>query len=170
MLPTGCSTLIADSGKNLGELKTREQVHTYFGEPAKTGTADGKDYEVYYTHRKIAEGQLERWSKGMGIAMTLGMLELYYFPEELVYLAKHTLAGQEMTFVYNDTGRTISIMRNYNEQMYAHELRDNNVTAEVAKAHEITVLPIPRVVDAPPTSNFFNVPILKANTVRSVSP
>ena len=36
-LMSGCSSLIAHSGKDLSKLTTREEVHREFGEPDKTG-------------------------------------------------------------------------------------------------------------------------------------
>ena len=74
LLPTGCSVLMARSGKDLNPLTTQDQVHHEFGLPSAAGTTDGKPYEEFKTRSKLSEMQ-RSYSMGMGVAMTFGLLE-----------------------------------------------------------------------------------------------
>ena len=58
----------AASGKDLRTIATRDEVHEQFGEPCRTGTANGQAFEDYRTRRKIAEPDR---AAGMGMSQRL---------------------------------------------------------------------------------------------------
>ena len=67
----GCAAMIGRTGKDLGEVESKEQMHAILGEPpVARGVAEDGPYEEFGTHRVIAED----WTrKGEGYAMMLGM-------------------------------------------------------------------------------------------------
>jgi hypothetical protein len=107
LLCSGCSVLIAESGKDLSTLKTREQVHKQFGEPVASGTTNDESFEVYHTHQKIAD-QADADYLSMGIAMTYGVGELVAFPCELYLLGRNTIIGRDIRFTYDSSGKVTS--------------------------------------------------------------
>jgi uncharacterized protein YceK len=108
ILMSGCSSLIAHSGKDLSKLTTREEVHSEFGDPDKTGAEEGYSREDYCTRRKISEPMRSN-SLGMGFAMTFGTAELVAFPMELCLLCRRTVLGQSLRFAYDDNGQVTRV-------------------------------------------------------------
>jgi hypothetical protein len=105
-LASGCSMLIARSGKDLHTLTTREQVHASLGEPSTTGIENGKSFEEYHTRQKISESETVRvYGLGMGIVMSYGAYELIAFPKELYLLGSRTLRGQTLRVRYDENGK-----------------------------------------------------------------
>lgn len=105
---SGCSSLIIGSGKRLDTLTNQDEVHQAFGEPQTTSRQeDGKTVEIFKTHRKIAEPQ-----KGIylatGYVMTLGFGEFVWFPHQAFIAARRSIMGQEIQFVFDDTGRIVA--------------------------------------------------------------
>ena len=104
-LNSGCSVLIARSGKDLHNLATREQVHASLGEPAAAGIENGQPFEEYHTRRKISETDTLRvYALGMGIIYSYGVYELIAFPKELYLLGSRTLRGQTICVTYDGNG------------------------------------------------------------------
>lgn len=101
---SGCSILVLECGHNLGETESREQVRLTFGEPNNQGNND-----EYITHRKLGEYAS---SNRLGIAMTMGLYELYALPESLIITATKMINGQHLTFVYDDAGDVRQIYLN----------------------------------------------------------
>jgi hypothetical protein len=104
LVSTGCSWLVANSGQQLGELKTREQVHAAFGPPATAGHCDQRTYEEFHTRRKIAE-PWKGMGLGMGWCLTFGLGEAYFFPHETVVAARRSIVGQRLVFYYDEAGK-----------------------------------------------------------------
>lgn len=112
LLSGGCSVYMARSGQDLSPLATRDQVQQEFGLPAETGTTtDGQAYEDYRTRRKISE-ETRSYSMGMGIGMTCGLLEFFYFPTELYNYGRRFWVGQTVRFEYDATGKVCGLKLN----------------------------------------------------------
>jgi hypothetical protein len=107
-LTSGCSLLIASSGKDLSKLTTKEEVHKEFGEPASTGLIEGHPYEDFTTRRKIGD-PIGSERAGMGCAMTFGTIELIAFPFELYRVTRGTVLGQDLRFAYDNSGNVIRV-------------------------------------------------------------
>src|SRR5579859_3167558 len=103
-MSSGCSALIAFSGKDLGKFESRDQVYKKFGPPTTATTEDGTVIESYHTRQKICDNSIRTASLGMGIAMTYGLGEAYYFPREFFILTQRTVFGQTIRFAYDDAG------------------------------------------------------------------
>jgi len=103
-LTSGCSVFIAEMGKDLSVLKTRDDVHAAFGDPVAIGTADGKPFEEYHTRRKISD--YERLGEGycMLWAATFGGIELLCLPHELYLQGRRTVLGQTLRFRFDAHG------------------------------------------------------------------
>ena len=105
----GCSILIAESGKDLSPLQTREQVRAEFGTPDTFGeNADGP-YECFQTRRKVAEN-FRGMSINMGLAFTYGLGEALFFPAEVFRLASTIAVGRELRFEYDENGRIKKVL------------------------------------------------------------
>ena len=105
----GCSWWVISRGTDLSKLPTREQVQAVFGPPRASGEVEGKSYEDFRTHRKIADFNLE------GVLMvdagTLGLAELYCFPCAVFIAAKQSIAGQNLRFIYDENGKVKEVRR-----------------------------------------------------------
>jgi YD repeat-containing protein len=106
---TGCSALIAVSGRNLSDLKDRTDVQAAFGAPEATGEAEGKLFEEYSTRQKIADPWFVGPGLAMGYCMTLGLYEFVILPVELYRTGRRTLLGQRIQFTYDTDGHVTSI-------------------------------------------------------------
>jgi hypothetical protein len=104
----GCTALVIGSGQDLAKLTTRDQVHQSLGEPVAGGEADGQAFEDFITHRKLAEPE-----KGIYLAMgdisTLGLGELYWFPQQLYVACRRSIAGQQIHITYDNAGRVTAM-------------------------------------------------------------
>jgi hypothetical protein len=105
---SGCSVFIAESGKDLRSVTTREQVQEEFGTPTESGEEIDGPFETYHTRRKISES-LRGHCLDMGLTMTLGLGELFALPKELCVLARKTILGQDVKFHYDSSGRVSRI-------------------------------------------------------------
>jgi hypothetical protein len=103
---SGCSMLIAASGKDVEKLTTREAVRQEFGQPTAT---DGSRIDEYHTRRKLAEPDIALAGRNMGLAMTYGLAEFICFPCEVYQLGRHTLLGQDLRFTYDAHGSVTAI-------------------------------------------------------------
>lgn len=115
--PTGCSGLVAGSGKNLEDIRTRDEAHAAFahqlsssyGDPDPAGACRHVS-DTFRTRRKIAERD-----KLMSIAMldgpTLGLAEFYLFPRELFIAGRRSVLGQTIEVEYDPAGRVVGIKR-----------------------------------------------------------
>ena len=109
VLPSaGCSLLVVNTGKNLAELKSQEQVHETFGLPSLTGQTEGVPYEEFTTHRKIAEPDKNIYII-MGTAGTFGFGELVWFPTELYRAIRRSVVGQQIRYIYDAEGNVTDI-------------------------------------------------------------
>ncbi len=105
LLSSGCSMLIAGSGKDLATVTTREQVHAQFGEPVAKGfDEEGDFYEDFRTRRKIAE-KFRGGYMGAAVVKSCGTLEFLLLPHELYLLGSRTFSGQTIRFSYDETGK-----------------------------------------------------------------
>ena len=108
-LSSGCSLMIAGSGKDLGSLTTKEQVHAQFGDPSATGVREGgKVFEDFHTRQKLSTWDQNK-AEGyvMLMAMTLGVSELVLTPYELYLLGVRTLIGQTVHVTYDANGKIV---------------------------------------------------------------
>lgn len=101
-----CSVMIAESGKDVSALTTRELVRQEFGEPKLIGVARGGSFDEYRTHRLIKNP-----SPGLGLTlgMTFGMAEWILLPCELYRLGRITLLGQSLCFTYDADGTVTGV-------------------------------------------------------------
>ncbi|HEY2785428.1 MAG TPA: hypothetical protein VGJ05_10685 [Fimbriiglobus sp.] len=106
----GCTGLIKITGRDITCLTTREEVHKTYGEPVATSEHDGQLVEEFTTRRKIAD-MWETPGYSMGLAMTMGLGELWMFPRELYQTGKHVIAGQTLQFTFDNAGNVTSICR-----------------------------------------------------------
>jgi hypothetical protein len=105
-LSSGCSVMIAGSGKDLGSLTTKAQVHTQFGEPSATGIEGGKAFEDFRTRQKVATwDQSQKEVYAMLMVMTLGTAELVFTPYEVYLLGVRTMIGQTVRVAYDANGK-----------------------------------------------------------------
>lgn len=105
---TGCTMLVVNSGTNLAELQTREQVEKVFRQPAIAGQTDGQHFVEYTTHRKIAEPKKNIYLC-TGAVATWGFTELLFFPSESYRAARRSVVGQRVRFTYDAEGRVTAI-------------------------------------------------------------
>lgn len=103
LLTTGCSIYIAQAGKDVSHLRTRQDAHEEFGAPTAEGVEDGRPFEEFQTRRKVAE-KFRGGTHSMALGMTLFLYEFYLFPRELCFLVKCGLAGQTVRMTYNPDG------------------------------------------------------------------
>lgn len=108
LLATGCSSLVAMSGKDVSALASMDQVHKEFGKPKVTGMADGKDYEEFTTHNKMADPQRASVLVA-GNLMTCGLGELYFFPYEMALLGKTAVSGDTLRVCYDMQGNVTDV-------------------------------------------------------------
>lgn len=108
LLATGCSSLVAMSGKDVSALASMDQVHKEFGKPAVTGMADGRDYEEFTTHNKMADPQ-RAGVLIMGDLMSCCLYELYFFPYEMALLGKTVVSGDTLRVCYDPQGNVTDV-------------------------------------------------------------
>ena len=105
----GCTYLIARSGQDLSELKTRDRVHERYGEPVKTGGIGGKPFEEFITHRKVADNQLAVNSVWAGM-FTLGLSELIFVPFTTLDATGKAMLGQQLRFIFDESGEVTEVL------------------------------------------------------------
>jgi hypothetical protein len=104
--------MIARAGKDLGEVKSKEEMHAVLGEPAARGVADGKQYEEFRTRKMIAEDQsFGGEGYAMLLIMTCGACDLVFVPYECCLLGKRTLLGQTIRVTYERDGGIADVER-----------------------------------------------------------
>lgn len=114
---TGCTYAVVTSGKNLSEVKTAEQARAEFGPPVGSGVADGKPFEEFRTHRKIAEPNKVIYLM-MGYAVTFGTGELIWFPQQSFIAARRWVCGQTLRFVYDEHGKVTTVVHDGEPVIY----------------------------------------------------
>jgi hypothetical protein len=100
---TGCSWLVINSGQQLNDLKTREQVQEVFGPPAESGVFQDQAYDEFHTRRKIAEPWKNLYL-ATGWVYTLGLGEIVWFPHQAFVAARRSILGQELRVTYDEAG------------------------------------------------------------------
>ncbi len=105
---TGCSLLVVNSGKNLGDLKTREQAHEVFGPPIAAGESDGQPYEEFASRRKVAEPWQNEYLL-IGYMATAGLGELIWFPKVLYREGRRVIVGQQIRVTYDASGAVAGV-------------------------------------------------------------
>lgn len=107
LVSAGCSAFIASRGTDLTELTNREESHKQLGSPVESGTEEGKDYDIFRYHGKIA-----RWNPGPGPAMLLimtwGLSEFVNVPYELGVATADFVVGSEVKFWYDGQGQVVT--------------------------------------------------------------
>jgi hypothetical protein len=109
LFSSGCAALIARSGQDLWDLKTRTEVEAVLGNPTGKGEIDGITYEEYTTRRKIAEPPGPGYA--MAYTMTLGLGDLVFVPYELLLIGRRTIVGQEFHVAFDAEGNVVSLRR-----------------------------------------------------------
>jgi hypothetical protein len=108
---SGCSFFVARSGKDVGELTTREQVLKEFGKPTSSSTEDDKEFDEFRYHGKVAnEPKADEYRAAF--ALTLGLGEFFIFPLSVFETGRDFVAGQEIRFYYDQNGRTSECLVN----------------------------------------------------------
>jgi hypothetical protein len=108
LLANGCSSLVAMSGKDASALASMDQVHKEFGKPTVTGSADGKDFEEFTTHNKMADPQ-RAGVLVMGNLMSCCLGEFFFFPYEMALLGKTVVAGDTLRVCYDGQGNVTDV-------------------------------------------------------------
>src|SRR5262245_37452770 len=99
----GCAALVARSGKDLTDLKTKEEFRAALGEPDRVEVSDGEVVaEEYRTRRKIAVPLSPAY--GMALVMSWGTSELIDFPCEVYHAGRRTILGQTIRVDYGNNG------------------------------------------------------------------
>src|SRR5262249_2037169 len=104
----GCSCLIAQSGKDILALGSKEEVRKQFGAPVKSGEGPdpGQSYDDYRYHGKVAE----TWRAGLysfNDGMTFGLGEFWLFPYELYRVGRNCLHGQDLRIYHDSAGHVV---------------------------------------------------------------
>jgi hypothetical protein len=119
----GCAYMIAQSGIDLSEYKSKEAVHAEFGEPYESGSTEGvstKDqfvprnaafYEDYITRRKLST-PFTSVGYAMGLSITLGAIEPFLVAGQLFLISERTILGQKLRFVYDTEGNVLTFYLN----------------------------------------------------------
>jgi YD repeat-containing protein len=121
LLPSGCSVFVAQTGTDLSQFHTRDQVRQEFGTPDSEGDP-AEPCDVFVTHRKIASSDLSHQDEAPAYFLTFGFYELYAFPRELYYTTKRSTAGQELRFAYDGAGNVTRITRDGEEMHWPNFL------------------------------------------------
>ena len=103
--------MIANCGKDMSQLKTREEVHKEYGEPIASGIEKDKRYEDFHSHRKVVDEE-EASDVSMAIGMTFGLGEFVYFPVETYRAMRATVFGQDLRFYYGSSGNVEDVKLN----------------------------------------------------------
>jgi hypothetical protein len=111
LFSAGCAAMVAESGRDLTVLKTREEVHAGLGKPSADGVAEGKVYEEYRTRQKIAERRYDRMAEAYLILTmeTLGVFDLACFSYEIYRIGCRTVLGQTIRVTYDANGTVIGL-------------------------------------------------------------
>ena len=110
MSSTGCSALVAGSGKNLDALDTKEQVRKAFGTPVTSGEED-QAYDEFRTHRKLSESWKGEYLL-IPCVVTCGLSEIVFLPRELYIAARQMVVGQSLRFDYDAGGTVTAVFLN----------------------------------------------------------
>ena len=105
LLSAGCSLIIANCGKDLDKVASRDQAREELGRLVESGEKDGEEYDVFHYHGKVQTTWIERASMGMGLGYTSGLAEFVYLPRELFNLGRGVVFGQEVRVWYDQNGR-----------------------------------------------------------------
>lgn len=109
---SGCSSLVRLCGKDLGTLKTRDDVRQMFGEPFETSHLGNKDViEDHITHSKLSRS-ITRMGGGYDCSLfftTFGLSELIEFPRESYRAIRKSIDGQNLRFQYDPQGKLARI-------------------------------------------------------------
>jgi len=100
---SGCSALIARTGQDIRQLKTRDEVRTSFGAPVASDDAFVGAFDEFRTRRKIAAPKTAVLVAHMGVA-TLGLFELFAFPSIAGETLRAAIVGQQIRFEYAADG------------------------------------------------------------------
>jgi len=109
LLSAGCSLMIANCGKDLSKVTTREQAREELGGLMESGVKDGEEYDVFHYHGKVPMSWGPRTGMGMGWAMTYGMAEFVWLPRELFKAGREVVLGQEIQVRYDQNGKVTGI-------------------------------------------------------------
>jgi hypothetical protein len=102
-ISTGCSALIARTGQDIRRLKTRDEVCNSFGAPVARGDVEEGTFDEFRTRRKIAAPETAVLTALMGVA-TVGLSELFAFPQVAGGAVRAALVGQQVRFEYAADG------------------------------------------------------------------
>jgi hypothetical protein len=108
LMSGGCVSYIAQSGKDLGSLSTREEVRNEFGTPTSSSiSTDSFDapYDEFVTRRKIVDPDPVN---GMPAGLSLWLSEVAEFPGELLRNERRVVFGQTLRFEYDNEGNVRS--------------------------------------------------------------
>jgi YD repeat-containing protein len=112
-LVSGCAALIAQSGQDLSQIASKEEMRAALGQPVAKGVVDGCPYEDFRTRKVIAN---RLFGDGDGYVIwwvtTLGTIDLIGVPSELCGLAGRTLFGQTIRVTYDKNGNVQDVIRN----------------------------------------------------------
>lgn len=104
LLATGCSSYIAQSGRNPLSFTDREELHALLGPPASvTTTVSGSVVEEFRTREKYSE-ELGESGLGWMAVLTFGASEIVFFPYEVGVQLKRVLFGQTLRYEFHPDG------------------------------------------------------------------
>ncbi len=103
----GCSMLVAQIGRDVEGLETRDEVRAKLGEPVSIEQVeDGIIAEEYVTRWRVVD-ESKSYGHGLAIVMTYGLAELFIFPDEVAKLIGSPFVSQKIRFVYNPAGEVV---------------------------------------------------------------
>jgi hypothetical protein len=104
LLQTGCAARIARVGTDTSQFTTRDQVHQALGRPDASGGAEGETYEDYCYQGKVAENMRASVLFLVSVG-SLGLVDFYYVPCELLRACWMPLVGYDLHFQYDGEGK-----------------------------------------------------------------
>ena len=105
---SGCTGMLASRGLDLDKMQSDAVVQSRLGKPISSGTTEGKQYEDFHTHQKIAYKPGAGYA--MGFCMTLGLCDLFLFPIEVVKASSEMIKGHDVRVIYESDGKVSTIL------------------------------------------------------------
>src|SRR5262249_53456120 len=90
------------------KMQSDAEVQNRLGTPTSSGTTEGKQYEDFHTHQKIAYKPGAGYA--MGFVMTLGLCDLILFPIEVVKASSEMIQGHDVRVIYEADGKVSAIL------------------------------------------------------------
>ena len=104
LLASGCSCLIAQSGRDIMAMDNRDAVRHKLGSPIASGTEEGRCFDDFRYRGKVRE-PVAASGFYMADAMTWGLVEFIAFQIALHDACCRCFRGQDLRIYYDGTGK-----------------------------------------------------------------